>query len=326
MKKLFDTYKGKSVYLYTLKEENIEVDIIDFGARINSIRVNGIDIVLGCNKVEDYFHDNCYLGATIGRNANRIEDSKFVLNNVEYKLTNNENKNQLHGGLEGFDKKIFKLENFDNNKLELSYFSKDGEEGFPGNLKLNVIYTLKDKKLKIEYKAVADKDTIFAPTCHAYFNLNGEGTGYALDNLLFINANEITLTKEGLISTGEKMKVEGTPFDFRQFRAIDKFKDDKALLNTKGYDHNFMLNGSHAATVKSEKTGIKMDIYTDMPGVQLYTSGFLKVNNGKNGPYNENEGFALEPQFVPNSINLEGFDKPILRKGENAYHYIEYRF
>ena len=326
MKKLFDNYKGKEVFQYTLKDEDIEVDIIDFGARINAIRVKGVDIVLGCNKVEDFMHDNFYLGATVGRSANRIKDSKFTLNGIEYKLTNNENNNQLHGGFLGFDKQIFNLESFRENRLCLSYLSKDGEEGYPGDLILKVVFSLENNSLKIEYTATSNKDTIFAPTCHAYFNLDGEDKGDALDNLLMINSDEITITGPGLISTGETMKVENTPFDFRELRTIRKKIDDDCLKSTRGYDHNFILNSEKAAVVKSNKTGIEMQIFTDLPCVQLYTAGFLHVNNGKSRGYIANDGFCIEPQYVPNTMNLEGFAKPIVKKGTVSQHYIKYLF
>lgn len=326
MKKLFDNFNGKDIYTYTIKSDSLEVDVVEYGARINAIRFNGYDVALGYKSVKGSQESACYIGATVGRCANRIKDAKFIINGLEYNVSKNEKENHLHGGFEGFDQKIFNVERAADNKLVMSYFSKDLEEGYPGNFKLTVTFTVEQSSLLIEYKGISDKDTIFNPTSHVYFNFNGEQSLDCLDNELYINADKYSIVDSGLIPTGELKDVLNTPFDFRKIKAIKKDFDSPLLKSTRGYDHNFILNGEKAATVKNVKTGIIMDLYTDLPCMQLYTSGFLKAEEGKTHPYDQFGGFCLEPQYMPNAINMDIDKTPFIKANEEVYHYIKYDF
>ncbi len=309
----------------TIKDGNIEAEIESVGARINALKVNGVDIVLGFNSVEDYNKSGCYAGATIGRVANRIAKGRFTLNGKEYRLNVNNGENHLHGGNDGFDKKPFTVTEEIANSVTMEYVSADGEENYPGNLRFTVKFTVENNALLMEYSAVSDKDTLWCPTNHAYFNLSGEQSGNCLNNLLQINADFYTPVDGGLIPTGEKKAVKGTPFDFTKPKRIGEEIDAEELNVTLGYDHNYILNGAHAAHAESEVTGIKMDVYTDMPCLQFYSGGQLNGVKGKSGIYNQYAGFCLEPQYCPNAINMDGFEQPILKAGEINKHYIRYK-
>lgn len=229
----------------------------------------------------------------------------------------------MHGGNEGFDKKLFTVLEQTDSSVIMEYLSADVEENYPGNLKFTVKFTVENNTLLMEYTAVTDKDTLWCPTNHAYFNLDGEGKGDCLGNLLQINANKITLIDSGLIPTGEVATVSKTAFDFRKPKKISHNLNDVCLKATLGYDHNYILNGEHAA--HADKTGIKMDVYTDMPCLQFYSGGQLNNVKGKSGVYNQYAGFCLEPQFCPNAINMQDFEKPILKAGVIKKHYIGYK-
>ena len=312
--------------IITIKHGNIETDIESVGARINAIRVNGIEIVLGFNSVEDYNKSGCYAGATIGRVANRIAGGKFSLNGREYQLNVNNGINHLHGGNEGFDRKPFTVIKQTDNSVTMEYISTDGEENYPGNLRFTVKFTAENNSLLMEYTGASDKDTLWCPTNHAYFNLDGAGKGEILGNMLEINADYYTPVDIGLIPTGVKRAVKGTPFDFINLKAIGKEIDAEELRVTLGYDHNFLLNDEHAAHAESTVTGISMDVYTDMPCMQFYSGGQLNSVKGKSGTYGKYAGFCLEPQYCPNAINTDGFEKPILKANEIEKYYIKYHF
>ena len=326
MKRHYDNTDGREVSLYTIKSGKLEVDVCEAGARINAIRVNGTDITFGFNSVDEYAKSSCFAGATIGRVTNRIANGRFTLNGKEYSLNINNGENHLHGGNEGFDKKLFTVTEEGENSVTMEYLSVDGEENYPGNLKLTVKFAVENDSLKIEYSAVSDRDTLWCPTNHAYFNLDGESHGDCRGNLLQINADYYTPVDGGLIPTGGKRAVKGTPFDFTSARKIGEYFGKEELQPTLGYDHNFVLNGEHAAHAESVLTGIKMDIYTDMPCIQFYSGGQLGGVAGKSGKYNKWAGFCLEPQFCPNAINMDGFEKPLLKKGEVKNHYIKFVF
>ena len=312
--------------IITLKDGNIEADIESVGARINALRVKGVDIVLGFNTIDDYNKSGCYAGATIGRVANRIAKGRFTLNGKEYRLNVNNGENHLHGGNEGFDKKPFAILEQMDHSVTMEYISADGEENYPGNLQFKVKFTIENNSLFIEYGAVSDKDTLWCPTNHAYFNLDGEQSGDCLNNLLKINADFYTPVDSGLIPTGEKKKVKGTPFDFTKIKRIGDDIASEELKTTLGYDHNYILKSNHAAHAESVVTGIKIDVYTDMPCLQFYSGGQLNGVKGKSGIYNQYAGFCLEPQFCPNAINMQGSSSPLLVAGEEKMHYIKYVF
>lgn len=311
---------------FVISDTDVEAEIDDFGARLNALKVNGVDIALGFNSAEDYVKSNCYAGATVGRVANRIAKGKFVLNGKEYCLNTNNGENHLHGGNAGFDKKVFTVIEKTENSVTMEYLSRDGEENYPGNLKFTVKFAVENNALEIEFTAVSDKDTLWCPTNHAYFNLDGEQRGDCRGNLLQLNADYYTPVDGGLIPTGGKKAVKGTPFDFTEIKTLGEDFGKEELCATNGYDHNYILNGEHAAHAESKVTGIKMDVYTDMPCIQFYSGGQLNNVTGKSGVYNQWAGFCLEPQFCPNAINMNGFEKPVLNKGEEVKHYIKLVF
>lgn len=329
-KSIFDNYNGQEIYKYTLSDDKLQADVITFGATVTALRVNTgdkwVDVALGFKSVTDQITKGDYMGAVAGRCANRIEDGKFTLNGVQYQLATNNGTNHLHGGMEGFDKKIYS-DSTEEGKLLLRYYSKDGDQGYCGNVDFTVIYSVEDGALNIEYRAVSDKDTLFNVTNHLYFNLNGESDGSILDNMLLINADSYTPDKPNLIPTGELASVTGTPFDFTVFKAIgqDINADDEQLKIAGGFDHNFCLNSNHAATAYSVKTGIVMDVYTDLPGVQFYSGNFLSGNVGKSC-YKRNSGFCLETQKYPNAINQPNFPSVVLKAGEKFVSKTSYKF
>ena len=322
-KKLFDKYNGKDVYAYTIADE-IEVTVCTLGATILSLKVptnsgEMVDVVLGMTNARDVIDKGDYMGAVVGRCANRIAKGRFSLNGVEYRLAQNNGNAHLHGGVVGFNCKVYDA-TVDGNTLTLTTTSHDGEEGYPGNLALTVKYTVGGSTLKIEYFAQSDKDTLFNPTNHAYFNLNGESDGSILDNYVKINANKYLQIDDDLIPT-VCASVEGTPFDFRELKPIGKDIDDATDPQLKiagGYDHNFCLTAHHAALAYSPKTDVIMNVFTDMKGVQLYTGNFLTGNVGKS-QYNKRSGFCLETQFYPNAINRDDCEKPILKAGQEFH-------
>ncbi len=313
----YDTYGNRDVYMYVIGNDALSVGVVDLGARINFIKVGGVDVVLGFDSVEDYLESATYAGATIGRVANRIANGKFTLENAEYTLFCNNGKNHLHGGKRGFDMRFFDVDTLADDRVILRYTSADGEEGYPGKLELTVEFSVTGKTLKIEFEAKSDKTTLWNPTNHAYFNLNGDASGDSRGNILALYSDYYTPTDAGLIPTGEKRAVKGTPFDFNAPKAIGRDYGHADLAATNGYDHNYVLASEHVATAKGDKSGVVMDVYTDMSCVQLYTAGGLGGCNGKNGAkYATWQGFCLEPQYCPNAINMSGFEKPVIKANE----------
>ena len=314
----FGKVDGKEVYKYTLMGDNVSVDVLDFGATIQSLYVDGINVVQSFETAEDYKLRGGYVCGAIGRVANRIAKAKFTLNGQEYKLTKNEGENQLHGGLQGFHHKFYEVKEIENG-LKMTCVSPDSEDGYPGRLVFTIEFTLTGRTLHIEYSAISDKDTIWAPTHHFYFNMNGP-IGYANSNQLTIYADTYTPVDKELIPLGYKADVTGTPFDFRKGKRIGQDKTELGI-----YDHNFMLNSEHAATMVGDISGLKMEVYTDMPAIQMYTgAGKEETRNAEK--ISDRGGVALEPQFAPNAINMEGFDKPILKANEEKRHYIQLAF
>ena len=325
-KRLYDNMDGKDIYIYTISSGSLEVDICEVGARINALRVYGVDIVLGFDFIGDYIKSGSYAGATIGRVANRIAGGRFTLDGKDYCLNINSGKNHLHGGTCGFDKKLFTVLSAEKCCLVLQYISANGEEGYPGRLTLTVKFGVLDDMLSIDFAATSDKDTLWCPTNHLYFNLNGANHGDCRNNRLQLHADYYTPTDEWHIPTGEKRSVKNTPLDFNELKQIGTDFGKEELALTVGYDHNYILKGEHAAHAESKITDIKMDVYTDMPCMQLYTGGQQKSAGGRSGKRKKRAGFCLEPQYCPNAINMDGFDKPILKKGECRTHYIRYQF
>jgi aldose 1-epimerase len=341
------TADGESVDIYTLKNHRgMQVKITNYGGIVVSLTAPDrnrkfADVVLGYNDLDSYLKPPFpYFGALVGRYANRIAKGRFTLNGEEYKLAVNNGENTLHGGIKGFDKVVWKVKQVRTTPagpaLFLTYLSKDGEEGYPGNLTVTVVYTLtNNNELKIDYTASTDKDTVTNLTHHSYFNLAGEGNGDILDHQLVLKANRFIPTDAGAIPTGELRNVAGTPFDFRAATAIGARinGDDEQLKLGKGYDHTWVINGRagslrHAAIAYERKSGRVMEVWTTEPGVQFYTGNYLDGTiTGKAGkPYPRRSGFCLETQHYPDSPNQPNFPTTTLKKGAVYRSTTIYRF
>jgi aldose 1-epimerase len=340
------TADGTAVDLYTLTNANgLEARIMTYGGIVISLKVpdkNGKfdDVILGYDNLDGYLKNNGpYMGALIGRYANRIAKGKFSLNGTEYHLAVNNGENHLHGGIKGFDKVVWTAKPLrvpTGAALKFTYLSKDGEEGYPGNLTATVIYTLTDaNELKIDYSATTDKRTVVNLTSHGYFNLAGQGNGDILKTQMFLNANRFTPTDAGSIPTGELRPVRGTPFDFT--KPVDLGarinQDDQQLKFGSGYDHNFVLNKEGkrltlAARAYEATSGRVMQVYTTEPGIQLYTGNFLDGTiTGKDGKvYQRNYGFCLEAQHFPDSPNKPKFPSVVLIPGQRYTQTTIYKF
>ncbi len=333
---------GESVDLYTLRNtKGAEVDITNYGGRVVSLKVPDrsgamADIVLGFDDLEGYLKPEPYFGAIVGRYGNRIGHAQFTLDGVVYKLAKNDGDNSLHGGNRGFDKAVWTAKPGTGASLELTYLSKDGEEGYPGNLTAKVVYTLtENNELAIDYSATTDKDTVLNLTNHSYFNLAGQGTGDILDHRVTIYADRFTPVDKGLIPTGELRPVQGTPLDFRQPHAIgERINDpDEQLKFARGYDQNFVLNRrgagmAQAAKVTDPKSGRVMEVLTDQPGLQFYTGNFLDGTiHGKGGKvYPQRSAFCMETQHFPDSPNHPDFPSVVLKPGSEYHTTTIYRF
>ena len=339
------TAAGENVDLYTLRNaKGVEAKITNFGGILVSFKVpdrNGKfdDVVLGFNDLGSYLKPHPYFGALIGRYGNRIAKGRFTLNGVEYKLAVNNGENHLHGGIKGFDKVVWtgkEMRTKIGPAVVLTYLSKDGEEGYPGNLNVRVVYTLTNNdELKIEYSATTDKDTVTNLTHHSYFNLAGEGNGDILNHLVTINANSFVPTDAGSIPLGELRKVAGTPFDFLKATAIGARinQDEEQLKFGNGYDHTWVINGRPgalrlAAQAYEPTSGRRMQVWTTEPGMQFYTGNFLDGTlTGKAGKiYQRRYGFCFETQHYPDSPNQPSFPTTTLKKGATYRSTTIYKF
>ncbi|HEY4361601.1 MAG TPA: aldose epimerase family protein [Bryobacteraceae bacterium] len=337
---------GGSVQIYTLKNsKGMEIQITPYGATLVSVKVpdrkgDFADVVLGFDSLEGYTQKPAppYFGATIGRYGNRIAAGKFSLNGKTYSLAINNGPNSLHGGNVGFDKVMWTARpgaGGDDQSIELSYLSKDGEEGYPGNLAVTVKYTLtEENEIRLHYTATTDQDTVFNPTNHSYFNLAGHDSGDILGHVVTINADQYTPVDAGLIPTGELRKVAGTPFDFRTPHTVGErinAADEQTKLGG-GYDHNWVLNRTTglewAARVEEPKSGRVIDCYTTEPGLQFYTSNFLDGTfHGKGGaPYQRRAALTLETQHYPDSPNHPSFPTTVVKPGQPFESTTVFRF
>ena len=337
------TRDGDPVHLFTLKNRNgLEAGILDYGGIVRSLRVPDRagrfeDVVLGYDTLEEYLVDESYFGCIVGRYANRIADGRFSLEGVDYSLPLNDGSNHLHGGPGGFNKVLWGAEELRGDGfvgIELSHLSRDGEEGYPGNLRATVAYLLTERdELRIEYAATTDRDTVVNMSHHSYFNLAG-GVDI-LDHVLTLNADRFTPIEGGLIPTGEIKSVKGTPLDFTKPTSIGERIDDdcEQLKIAGGYDHNLVLNGRSgsvdlAARVQEPESGRVMEVHTTEPGVQFYSGNFLsECVKGKGGRrYGLRHGLCLEAQHFPDSPNHTGFPSTVLRRGETYMQTTVYSF
>lgn len=345
-KSAFGSVNGQDVALYTLRNKHgVVAKISTYAGTLTSLKVPDkdgklVDVALGCDSVEGYLTNCPYLGAIIGRFGNRIGGASFKLDDKEYKLAANNGPNNLHSGPNGFDKRIWTatpVNSRDGAALRLTYRSPDGEEGFPGNLKVSVLYTLTDNnELRVAFTAKTDKPTVCNLTYHPYFNLSGAGSGDILDHYVWINADKFTPVDSVQIPTGEIRPVAGTPLDFTAANTIGSRIDaaDEQIKFGAGYDHNWVINQSKPGRVtlqaraSSPKTGISMEILSSEPGLQFYTGNFLDGTvPGKDGQvYPRRSGFCMEPQHFPDSPNKPAFPSTTLRPGETYHNTIVYKF
>lgn len=335
---------GKKTDLYILTNENgIEITVTNYGARVVEFWAPGKDgtfddIVLGHDHVDKYinYKGERFLGATIGRYGNRIADGKFSLDGTGYQLSLNDGPNSLHGGTEGFDRVVWDTKQLGPQKLEFTYFSVDGEQGYPGNLDVRMTYELTDaNEFIITHFATTDKKTIINLTHHSFFNLHGAGNGSINDHLLMLNAAKFTPVNEVLIPTGEQAAVEGTPMDFRNPTAIGERVDNayEQLGFGRGYDHNWVLSRQSenelelAATVYEPRSGRYLEVFTTEPGIQFYGGNFFDGSMiGKGGKtYDFRASLALETQHFPDSPNHAGFPSTVLSPGEEYKHVCIYK-
>ena len=332
------TNTGETISIYHLENDaGAYVEVLDFGCRLVKIMVpdrTGTmrDVCLGLDTIEGYEKDDASLGAVVGRVANRIKDGRFTLNGKDYQLAVNCGTNHLHGGIIGFASRSWEAKVKDD-KLVLSLHSPDGEEGYPGNVTLQVTYGWsEDNELSILYEASSDEDTLLNVTNHAYFNLNGEGSGDVLSHELFIDADAITELDDSQAPTGKILPVENTPFDFRSMHTIGKlyYSDYEQLRKFGTYDHNFIINGTglrEAAVLQSRESGIRMTCFTDQPGLQLYVANQPLHVPGKNGKtYESCTSVCLETQYFPDAVHHDNFPSIILHPDEpfrskTLYHF-----
>ena len=331
---------GQPVALITLRKGRLSCEILTYGGALRSLTVPGrqggeVDVLLGLPTLEDYLRQDKFLGALIGRYANRIGDSRFTLNGKEYPLRANDGKNHLHGGQVGFDKQVWTVSEGGADFVTLTLHSPDGQEGYPGDLDVSVTYRLTEDSIVLDYRATSSADTLCNLTNHAYFNLSGHQSGPVTAQGIQIYAQSYTPTDAGSIPTGEIAPVEGTPMDLRFGRAIGERVDEDfdQLTMAGGYDHNYVVDGPAgvlrpAARAWSPDTGITMEVLTTQPGIQFYSGNYLDgCPAGKDGaPYARRWAFCLETQTFPDAPNKPQFPSALLAKGEEYHQTTVYRF
>ena len=338
------TVDGKATDLYTIKNGDLTMQVTNFGARVVSLWMpdregNMADIVLGYQNIDRYINNGGerFLGSVVGRVANRIGNGKFTLDGVEYTTPQNNNGQTLHGGLKGVDMVVWDVVEATENSLHLTYTAPDGQDGFPGNLTINMTYTLtENNEFKVAYSATTDKTTPVNLSHHSFFNLKGEAGGTITDNILQIDADHITPTDANLIPTGELLPVEGTPFDFRTPHAIGDMidADNEQLKNGRGYDMNWVLNRPDngevvkVMSIYDPQSGRGFEVYTDQIALQFYSGNFFDGSyNGKYGkPLSFRESVVFETQKYPDAVNHPHFPSVILQPGEEYAHTCIYKF
>ena len=334
------TSKNEEAVLYTLTNENgMSASITNYGAALVKLNVpdqegNLRDVVLGYDDVTGYEKGGASFGAPVGRNANRIGGAVITIQDKTYELEKNDNGNNLHSGTNYYNKRIWNVGEKTDSKIEFVLHSPDGDQGYPGTLDMHVTYELtEDNELRLIYDAVPDQDTIINMTNHSYFNLDGHDSGDVLKELVTLDADYFTRADAQSIPTGELVDVTGTPMDFRMPRALGEAidADYEAVQLGKGYDHNWVLknNGKFdkVAQAVSEKSGIVMEVWTDLPGIQMYTANFLDNEQGKNGAvYGVRDAVCFETQYFPDAVHHENFASPICKKGMPYHTVTSYKF
>ena len=320
---------GRQARLYTIENGRLRAEITSYGASLVSLFVDGVDVCLGCDDVSGYECNGSYLGAVVGRNANRTGGAGFELNGERVTLPANEGKNNLHSGPDSWAWRLWEKTAHTGSSLTFAIHSPHGDQGFPGNADVTVTYTIENDGLTIEYRAVSDRDTVFNLTNHAYFNLFGQDQPQrAMDQELMVPGELFCPDDAENIPTGELRHVEGTPFDFRSFKPIgrDIGMDYEPLHLQGGYDHNFVNVEKVAAVMRNPENGLTMTVTTDCPGIQVYAGNFLD-NTGKGGVYyGKRSGVALETQFYPNSVNHPEWPQPFVKAGEQWQSVTRYAF
>ena len=310
---------GREARLYTIENGRLRAEVTDYGASLVSLFVDGVDVCLGCDDVRGYEKNGAFLGATVGRNANRMKGASFLLNGETVRLPANEGSNNLHSGPDSWGWRLWEKTAHTVSSLTLSLHSPHGDQGFPGNADVSVTYTIEDNGLTISYRAVSDRDTAFNLTNHAYFNLFGQDKPErAMDQELQIPGGFFCPDDAANLPTGEVRSVQGTPFDFRRSKLIgrDIGMDYEPLHLQGGYDHNFVNSGKVCAILRNPETGLTMTVTTDLPGVQVYAGNYLD-NHGKSGVYyGKRSGVALETQYFPDSVNHPEWEQPFVKAGE----------
>lgn len=331
---------GQKVRLFTMQNDaGMSVSVTEYGANLVSLNVpdkNGDfrDVVLGYDDAAGYEEDGASIGATVGRNANRIGGAAFTINGKEYKLEKNDNGNNLHSGPDVYNKRMWEAETAEDMWVTFLLHSADGDQGYPGNLDMRVTYELtEENELRITYDGTPDQDTVINMTNHSYFNLNGHNSGNILGHRVTLLADYFTRADEESIPTGEFVDVTGTPMDFRNTHAIGDAidADYEAIRFGGGYDHNWVLknNGKFdkVAQAEGETSGIVMEVWTDLPGVQMYTANFLDGEKGKEGAvYGRRGAVCFETQYFPDAVNKENFASPVCGAGERYHTVTAYKF
>lgn len=335
MNKSFGTLpSGEKATLYTIQSGNITAMVTDFGATLVRLYVPAkdgavTDVVLGYDDVNSYATRGGHLGATVGRNANRIGNARFSLNGKEFKLGANDRKNNLHSGPDCYDYRIWHVAEHKNDEITFSIDSPDGDQGYPGNAKISITYKLADNGLKLIYNGICDQDTVFNMTNHSYFNLSGHNKPeLAMTQTLQLACPRFTVADNESIPTGELRVVDGSPMDFRTAKPIgqDINQEYEPLILQQGYDHNFEISSQPCAILYSAESGITMEVYTDCPGVQFYSGNYLN-NPGKGGiHYNRRGGICLETQYFPDSVNHPEWKQPFVAANTPYHSETEYRF
>lgn len=331
---------GQKVRLFTMQNDvGMSVSVTEYGANLVCLNVpdknsDFRDVVLGYDDVAGYEEDGASIGATVGRNANRIGGAAFTINGKKYKLEKNDNDNNLHSGPDVYNKRMWEAETVEDMRVTFLLHSADGDQGYPGNLDMRVTYEMtEENELRITYDGVPDQDTVINMTNHSYFNLNGHNSGNILGHQVTLYADYFTLADKESIPTGEFVDVTGTPMDFRNTHAIgdDIDADYEAIRFGGGYDHNWVLknNGKFdkVAQAEGETSGIVMEVWTDLPGVQMYTANFLGGEKGKEGAvYGRRGAVCFETQYFPDAVNKENFVSPVCRAGERYHTVTAYKF